>query len=150
LFDDSAGIWKLLVLDMLRVNRWCINGADAFDRGIEVVEGVFLDQGGDLGGNTAERLRFVDKNGTIGLFNGFDDSVLVQWADGAKVEDLGVDSVLGLENFGSFEAAEDAGAVSNEGDTVSFTFDVGFAEGDDRLRQDQELDQHFRREWCFP
>ena len=128
LFDNALGIGKLMRFDVRRVDGWSINSTDTLDGGIEVIEGVFLNESRDLSGDAAEGLRFVDETGFVGLFDGFDDGVLVKWADGAEIDDLGVDSVLGLENFSSFEAAEDACAVSNEGDVSSFTFDVGFAE----------------------
>lgn len=55
LFDDALGIGELMRFDILRVNRGGIDGADTFDGGIEVVEGMLLNQRGDLGGDAAER-----------------------------------------------------------------------------------------------
>ena len=57
---------------------------------------MFLDEGGDLGGDAAEGLRFIDEAGLIGLFDGLDDGVLVERADGAEVDDFRADVVLFL------------------------------------------------------
>ena len=111
LFDNALGIGKLMRFDVRRVDGWSINSTDTLDGGIEVIEGVFLNESRDLSGDAAEGLRFVDETGFVGLFDGFDDGVLVKWADGAEIDDLGVDSVLGLENFSSFEAAEDLSLI---------------------------------------
>ena len=43
-------------LDVRRVDRWCIDGANALDGCVEVIEGMLLDESRDLGGDATERL----------------------------------------------------------------------------------------------
>ena len=55
-FHDPARIRKLFMLNVWRVNRGSIDGGDTFDRRVEVVERVLLDQVGNHRGNAAEAL----------------------------------------------------------------------------------------------
>ena len=128
LLDDALGVGELLVLDMRGVDGRGIDGADAFDRGVEVVKGVVLNEGRDLSRNAAERFGLIDKDRTVGFFDAVDDGVLVERADGAEVDDLGVDVVLRLEFFRGFESVEHTATVGDEGNVGALAFDVGFSE----------------------
>ena len=48
LLDHATRIGKLLVLDVLGIDRRRINGTDSLDGGIEIIESVLLNQGRDL------------------------------------------------------------------------------------------------------
>ena len=54
LFHNPAGIWKLFTLNEFRINRGSVNGANAFDWSIEVIEGMILDEHGYHCRNTTE------------------------------------------------------------------------------------------------
>ena len=49
LFYDSTWVRKLFILNVWRVNRRGIKGANALHWRIKVIEGVFLNQRSDLG-----------------------------------------------------------------------------------------------------
>ena len=96
LSNNSFGIGKLVLLDMRRVNGGRIDGADPFDRGIKIIEGVFLNESCDLRRNSTKWLRFVDEDCSISLFYGLNNCVLVEWADGAEVNHFSVNIMLSL------------------------------------------------------
>ena len=60
LVDDAGDAGDLDVFELFAVNLGGVDGADPADRGVEVVEGLFLDEEGDLGADAAEGLVFLD------------------------------------------------------------------------------------------
>ena len=105
LLHNAFSIRELMRLDVGRVNRGGIDGADTLDGGIEVIEGIFLNECRNLSGNPTEGLRFINKAGLIRLLHGLDDGILIERADRAEIDDLSADSVLKLKDFSSFETA---------------------------------------------
>ena len=93
------------MLNVWRINRRGVDRADALDRSVEVIEGVFLDEHGHHRGNSAEGLGLIDEHHAVGFHHGFEDGVHVERADRAEVEDFGVDAVFGLEDFGGGEGS---------------------------------------------
>ena len=88
LFDDPTRVRKLLILDMVRIDRRSIDAAHAFHRGVEMVKCVLLDQGRDLGGHPIEGLGLIDENSPVRLHDRFYDRILVERPDRPEVEDL--------------------------------------------------------------
>jgi hypothetical protein len=94
LLHDPLGVRELVVFDEWGIDGRSIDGADALDRGVELIEGVLLDEMGDHRRDAAERLRFIDKDDSVGFGDGGEDGVHIEWADRAEVEDFGADAVL--------------------------------------------------------
>jgi len=131
--DNAFDVGDLLFFQGHAVNLRCINGGDALDGCIEVVEGFFLNEVGDLGVYSTEGFVFFDQNGPIGLFDGVDNGFFVKWANGAEVDNFGVDVVFFFEDLGGFQSKECTASVSDEGEVGAFFFYFRFAEGDEVL-----------------
>ena len=67
------------------------------------------------------------------LGDGLEDGVLVERADGAEIDDLGIDAVLFFEDAGGFEAGDDGFAVGDEADVGAHAFHVGETERDEEV-----------------
>jgi hypothetical protein len=65
-----------------------------------------------------------------GLLDGLDDSLNVEGLDGAEVDDLSLNAVLGLELFSSDEGLTDAAGEGDDGEVLSGTLDLGLSELD--------------------
>ena len=87
-------------------------------------------EGRDLGADSAEGLVLVDQHGAMGLGHGVEDGLLVERTDGAEIDDLGLDAVLGGQDLGRREAGQHRATVGDEGDIDSFALHVGNPERD--------------------
>ena len=81
LVDHSASVRKLLILDVVRINRRGIDTADPLNGSIEMVERMLLNKGRDLGRDTIKRLRLIDENCSICFHDRFKDGLLVERSD---------------------------------------------------------------------
>src|SRR3546814_17501572 len=73
-----------------RVRIGGVEAGDASDRGFEMVEAAFLDEGGKLGADAGGAGRLVHDDAATGLLHRGFAGLDVDRADGAKVDDLGV------------------------------------------------------------
>ncbi len=127
--DDAIHVGELEFFKGGRIDGGRVNGVEALHRGIEVVEGFLLNEAGDHRADGAERLGFFDVEDAVGLFDGSEDGLFVEWADGAEVENFDVEFVFLLEDFSGFKGQLDRAAVTDDGKVFAFAQDVGFAEG---------------------
>jgi hypothetical protein len=63
-----------------------------------------------------------------GLLDRLDDSLDVKGLDGAEVDDLSLNAVLGLELLGSDKRLADAAGEGDDGEVLAGTLDLGLAE----------------------
>lgn len=63
-----------------------------------------------------------------GLLDGLDDSLNVEGLDGAEVDDLSLNAVLGLELFGGDEGLADAAGEGDDGKVLAGALDLGLSE----------------------
>src|SRR5712691_10406709 len=98
LLDVLAG-WDRCLLQRQAVRHRHLRAAQPADRGVQVVEAALLHAGRDLRGDAVRRPAFLDHHAAAGAANGLDDRRPVDGADGAQVDDLGVDVLL-LELLG--------------------------------------------------
>src|SRR5580704_15223247 len=130
------------VVFFLRRREWdCrVQTRDANDGAVEVVEGFFVDDGGDLSGEAPGAGVFVEDDDFVGLLHGLGDGFAIEWRDSAQVEDFEIDPFL-LYNLGSLQSGVNHGCVSNDAEVAAFADDVGFADGDDVvIRRDFAFD----------
>jgi hypothetical protein len=62
------------------------------------------------------------------LLDGLDDSLNVEGLDGAEVDDLSLNAVLGLELFGGDEGLADAAGEGDDGKVLAGALDLGLSE----------------------
>jgi hypothetical protein len=128
--DDAVHVGDLLLLDRGRVDGRGVHGADAQDGSIELVEGFFLDDSGDVAADGAVGALFLDDQHAVGFGDGAQDGVHVEGADGAQVDDLDVKTLGGAERLGGGEAVEDAATVGDDGEILAGAGDVCAPEGE--------------------
>ena len=81
LFHHSAGIWKLLILDMMRIDRRRIDAAYPLHGGVKMVKSMLLDQGGNLGRDPIKWLGLINENRPVCFHNRLNDGLLVEGPD---------------------------------------------------------------------
>ncbi len=84
-----------------------VHGGYAADGGVEGVEELFADAGGDLGSVAPAEHVFVGDDDFAGLADGGGDGVPVVGVEGAEVDEFDVDAGLAVEFFGGLQAAGD-------------------------------------------
>jgi hypothetical protein len=63
-----------------------------------------------------------------GLLDGLDDSLDVEGLNGAQVDDLSLNTVLGLELFGGDEGLADTAGEGDDGEVLAGALDLGLSE----------------------
>ena len=63
-----------------------------------------------------------------GLLDRLDDSLNVEGLNGAEVDDLSLNAVLGLELFGGDEGLTDAAGEGDDGEVLAGALDLGLSE----------------------
>src|SRR5690242_17536543 len=76
---------------------------DAGRRRIKIVKGLERDAGGDFRADRADRPSLLHRHDPVGLLDALDHRVGIKRAQGAQIDDLGVDAHLG-QLLGGFEA----------------------------------------------
>ena len=87
LVDHSASVRKLLILDVVRIDRRGVDTTDPLYGSIEMIERMLLNKGRDLGRDPIKRLGLIDKNRSVRFHDRFKDGLLVERSDGAEVHD---------------------------------------------------------------
>ena len=116
----------LLALEAREVN---VVAGDALDRGEQVLEGVLVDAGDDLGGDAAGARAFVNDHAPAGLGDGRDERLGVHRRDREQVDHLGVDVVQVAQVFGGFERWPHHGPVGDQREVGALAHDPGLADG---------------------
>ena len=65
-----------------------VEAGDADDGAVEIVEGFFVDDGGDFSGEASGAGVLVEDDDLVRLLHGLRDGFAVERGDGAQVEDL--------------------------------------------------------------
>jgi hypothetical protein len=71
-----------------------VQTSDADDGAVEVVEGLFVNDGGDFARKAAGAGVLVEDDDLVCLLHGLRDGLAVERRDGAQVDDFDVDSVF--------------------------------------------------------
>ena len=71
--------WELQGFQCRGIDGWGVQRSNAPDRGIEIVEGVLHDNGGDLRGDAAKGLVFIHQDSAMCLPHGIEDGVLIEF-----------------------------------------------------------------------
>jgi len=100
---------------LLRRREWNgrVERGEAHDWAVEVVEGVFVDDGGDFSGEASGARVLVKNNDFVGLLHGGDDCLAIERRDGAQVDDFQIDSFF-AEDFRGFERCVQHGCVGDD------------------------------------
>src|SRR5882762_6233773 len=83
------GVGTDAVFDLAVVRRRDLQAGEALDRVVQIVEASALDPVGDLGAHTRERPAFFEDHAAAGLLHRLEDEILVERAQGARIEHLG-------------------------------------------------------------
>jgi len=101
-----------------------VHAANSNHRGVEIVESrTFGDRGGDFGADAVLRPAAFHSDAVVCLHDGGVDGVHVERSDGAEVDDLGGDSLLG-QLLGSGEGEAHSYGVRHKGDVISSPHDL--------------------------
>src|SRR6516225_7868195 len=98
-FNYVAGARQDCVLELGVVGHRRVERSDASHRGVEMIEGGFVDLRRDLGAGAAGAPSFVGDDHFPGLPGGGDDGFQIERIQGSQVDNLGVDAAL-LKCFG--------------------------------------------------
>ena len=104
-----------------------VQSTETGDRGIEQVEHLLADGGGDFAAVAAALGLFCDDNNLVGLFETFVDDILVQREQGADINNLGFDAVRG-QFLRGVQSGEDLAAVGDDGQVFAFEGDAALAQ----------------------
>src|SRR5215207_3250742 len=99
-FDDLRLVRVGDLLERLGVRHRQVGAGDAADRGVEMVEGLLLDQRGEVRADAAVRPALLDDHAAVGLAHRLEDRVEVERAQRARVDYLRLDLVLVGELLG--------------------------------------------------
>lgn len=136
-----------------------VSAGDSLRGSVEVVErGRLADLGKDLGTDTEcykekkketcfskivfffsrpitrlARETTLNSDQVLGLLHTLDDSLNVQRPDTPKVDDLDLDTLLLLQQFGSLKRVGDHLAVGDDGDVGPSLFNLGLADRDEEV-----------------
>lgn len=81
LVDHSASVRKLLILDVVRIDRRGVDTTDPLYGSIEMIERMLLNKSRDLGRDPIKRLGLIDKNRSVRFHDRFKDGLLVERSD---------------------------------------------------------------------
>merc|ERR1711971_4616 len=110
-----------------------VGASDSHNWCIKIVEGWTLGYaGGDLSSHPVLRPASLNGDCMAGFLNRLIHCVHVQGADGAKVDHLNADALLGKQLSG-IHSKTNANAVSNQGDVSAGSLDLGLANGQDKV-----------------
>src|SRR4029453_15058962 len=104
-------------------------GSDALDGGVQPVEGLMLDERGDLGAEAHACDRLVGNHAAIRLLDRLDNGSLVERLQCAGVDDLDRDPLL-LGLLGGAQRFVDEAPRCDDGDVLAFALHSRLAERD--------------------
>ena len=121
------------LLEVLGVGHRHVGARDAPDGRVEVVEGLLLHERGEVGADAAVRPALLDDHAAVGLAHRGEDRVEVERAQGARVDDLGLDAVLLGEHLGGLLGRGGHARDADDGHVGALAADGGLAEVDEVL-----------------
>src|SRR5579884_3486496 len=125
--DDSVFIRDGSSLQDLRVGHGDIGSCDMLDGGVHVVEGVFVDEGGESLAGAVVFPALLGYDHAIGFLYRVKNEVDVNRADASQVEDFGLDAFFG-EIFGSRQRDVDHTREGDNRDMLPCTFQLAVLE----------------------
>ena len=108
-------------------------GGDPDDRAIEIVEGFFVDDGGNFSGKSASAGVLVKDDDFVGLLYGSGDRFAIERRDCTQVEDFDFDSFF-AQDFRRFERGIEHGGVGDHAEMTAFAGDARFADWNHVIR----------------
>jgi hypothetical protein len=75
----------------------------------------------------------LERDQVIRLLHRCDDGLNVQRPDRPQVDDFDLDTILLLQNLSGFQCVGDVLAVGDDGDVGSLLFNLGLADGEDKV-----------------
>src|SRR5207302_794500 len=112
------------------VNSRRIQRGDAQNRRVKIIKGFFLNRRSDLRVGAAKWFVFLDQNDAMGFADGLQNRLLIEWTYRAQVHNLGVNVVLGGEDFRRFQTRDDCASMRDERDMAALAFYFCRAERD--------------------
>jgi hypothetical protein len=107
-----------------------VEPCDANDRTIEIVEGFFIDDGGDFSGEASGAGVLVQNDDLIRLLDGLRDGFAIDGNERAQVEDFDLDAFFG-ENLCGFERRMHHCGIRDDAEISAFARHARFADWDD-------------------
>ena len=126
-YDQALGR-EAHLLQLLGI--WCgdLSTSDTGGGCLQVVESVLASKCHDLRCDTERGETGLYAEHVAGLLDGLDDSLDVEGLDGAEVDDLSLNAVLGLELFGGDKGLADAAGEGDDGEVLAGALDLGLSE----------------------
>src|ERR1700685_4594649 len=117
---------------LLRRREWDrrIQTGDADDGAVEIVEGFFVDNGGDFTGEASGAGVLVQDDDFVRLLYRLRYGFAVERGDGAQIEEFLINS-LSASSLCGFERRVDHRSVGDDAEIAAFADDVCFADWDD-------------------
>src|SRR6056297_1950204 len=109
------------------------------DRSVQIVERAFHQRGRDVVADRRHGPAFFHGHAAIGFHDRGDDGVVIQRTQGAQVDHLGADAVLG-QFVGGFHGIGHADPETDDGDIGALAPDARLAEGDGEIVQNRNLE----------
>src|SRR5215218_8747828 len=106
-----------------------VRRGDQLDGGVEQIESLVRDHGGDVGGGGAAWIVLIDDDQSVRLLDRGQDHVFIQRGEGARVDHLDLDSFAGECLCRGQRLINHAGD-GHDGDVFAGAFDITLAEGD--------------------
>jgi hypothetical protein len=116
------------LLELLGVRGGNLSTSNPGGRGLEVVKGVLAGESHNLAGDAEAGETRLDAEHVASLLDRLDNGFYIERLDGAQVDDLGLNTVLGLELFGGNEGLADAAGEGNDGKVLAGALDLGLSE----------------------
>ena len=117
-----------------RIRHRHVLAGHARDRRVEIVERLVHDARRDFGADARLLPAFLDHDAAAGLLHRGDHRLGVHRPQGAQVDHLGLDVLLG-ELFGGLERVAHADRPRHDGDVVARAHDLGLADRHARSRR---------------
>lgn len=116
------------LLELLGVRSRHLSTSDSDGWCLKEVECVLGGKGDELSTDTVTWETGLDGHHVTSFLDRLDDGLNIEGLDGTEVDDLDLDAVLGLENFGSGERLADATREGDDGEVLALTLNLGLAE----------------------
>ena len=100
--NDIPNLWQHGTLQPPVIRNRCVESGDPLNWRIKLVECSLLDQGGQLGAETAEAMALVDNQDAVSLANRTKYGIKIGRFEGPQVENIGFHS-FGSQDLRSLE-----------------------------------------------
>lgn len=121
------------LLKLLRVGSGDLGTSDPGRGSLKVVESVLAGERHDFTCDTEAGETRLDAKHVTSLLDRLDNGLDIKRLDGAQVDDLGLDTVLGLELFGGNQRLADAAREGYNGEVLAGALDLGLSKLGSRL-----------------